>query len=76
MELKKFSALEKRIGVLVEDHTKLKKNYQELEEILENRESALVEANKRIEDLKRERDTIRSKVDSMLELLQDIQVPH
>jgi uncharacterized coiled-coil DUF342 family protein len=76
MEFTKFSELEKKIRNLLEDQTKVKKKYQELEEILKNKESALEEANKKIKGLKEERDAIRIKVDSLLELLQDIQVPH
>jgi chromosome segregation ATPase len=75
MELRKFTELNKKITDLLEDHTKLKDNCQKLEERLKNKESALAEANEKIKGLEKERNAIRTKVDSLLELLQDIQVP-
>jgi chromosome segregation ATPase len=76
MELTEFSELEKKIKNLLGDYAQLKKSYQELEDILKNKESALKEANSTIRGLTEEKDAVRTKVDSLLELLQDIQVPH
>jgi len=52
----------------------LKKKNQELEELLKNKGVELEEANIKIRGLNEERNSIRTKVDSLLDLLQDINV--
>ncbi len=75
MEFVKFNALEEKIKGLIKEQAELKKNNQELEGLLKQRETELLEVNKKNRDLEEERDAIRTKVDSLLDLLQDIQVP-
>ena len=55
MELTEFSGLEKKIKNLLGDYVQLKKSYQELEDILTNKESALKEANSTIKGLLEEK---------------------
>ncbi len=74
MELLKFEELEKKINGLIEDYAVLKKRNRELEGLLQNNTMELEEANKKMGGLKEERDAIRTKVDSLLDLLQKIKV--
>jgi hypothetical protein len=75
VEFVKFSALEEKIKILIQEQALLKKKNQELEGLLKQKEMALEEINKKVRGLDEERDAIRTKVDSLLDLLQDIQVP-
>ncbi|MCX5843962.1 MAG: hypothetical protein NT022_09450 [Deltaproteobacteria bacterium] len=72
MELVKFEELESKLRNLLEEHIFLKKKNRELEEIIRSKGLELEEANNNIRGLNEERNTIRTKVDSMLDLLQDI----
>ena len=75
MELTNFRELEEKIKMVVSEYELLKKRNQELETFLNQKNTELEEANKNIRGLKEERDFIRTKVDSLLNLLQDIHVP-
>jgi uncharacterized coiled-coil DUF342 family protein len=75
LEFLKFEELEKKINGLIDDHALLKKRNRELEGLLQNKMMELEEANKKMGGLKEERDAIRTKVDSLLDLLQKIKVP-
>ena len=75
MELVKFEELESKIKNLIEEHTLLKKKNHELEELLITKGRELEEANNKIGGLNEGRNIIRTKVDSLLDLLQDINVP-
>jgi chromosome segregation ATPase len=72
VELVKFKELEERIRGLVEEHNTLKKRSKELEELLEIKNGELREANSKIAKLNEERDSVRHKVDTLLDLLEDI----
>ena len=72
MELVKFRELEERIKGLVEDYNTLKKKTKELEELVEIRSSELREANNKITKLNEERDSVKQRVDTLLDLLEDI----
>ena len=74
MELVKFKELENKIKNLISEHSLLKKRNQELEELIKNKGLGLEEANIKIKGLNEERNSIRTKVDSLLDLLQDINV--
>ena len=74
MELIKFKELDNKIRNLISEHSLLKKKNQELEELLKNKGVELEEANIKIRGLNEERNSIRTKVDSLLDLLQDINV--
>ena len=72
MELVKFKELEERIKGLVEEYNVLKKRTKELEELIEIKSGELREANSRIAKLNEERDSVRNRVDTLLDLLEDI----
>lgn len=72
MELVKFKELEERIKGLVEEYNTLKKRTKELEELVEIKTGELKEANGKIARLNEERDSVRHKVDTLLDLLEDI----
>ncbi|MCK9392968.1 MAG: hypothetical protein M0Q01_15545 [Syntrophales bacterium] len=72
MEFVKFKELEERIIKILQEKAVLKTRSQELEELLKNKDRELEEANKKLKGLSEERETVRTKVDSLLDLLQDI----
>jgi uncharacterized coiled-coil DUF342 family protein len=72
VELVKFKELEQRIKGLVEEYSTLKKRTKELEELIEIKNGELKEANGKIAKLNEERDSVRHKVDTLLDLLEDI----
>ncbi|HOJ52468.1 MAG TPA: hypothetical protein PLT64_06660 [Syntrophales bacterium] len=74
MDLSKFGTLEERIKEIVEEHQVLKKRAQDLEGILRQKENELKQANEKIRELDEEREAIRTKVDSLLELLKNIKI--
>lgn len=71
-EFVKFQELESKIKNLLEEHALLRKKNYELEELLKSKGLELEGANNKIRGLNEERDSIRTKVDSLLDLLQDI----
>ena len=75
MELIKFKELENKLKNLIDEYASLKKKNLEIEALLKNKVMELEEANNKIRGLKEERDSVRTKVDSLLDLLQDISVP-
>ncbi|MBU2227272.1 MAG: cell division protein ZapB [Proteobacteria bacterium] len=75
VEFLKFDELEKKITGLIEDYTLLKKRNLELEEQLKNKTTELEEFSKKNGGLREERDAVRTKVDSLLDLLQEIKAP-
>jgi len=75
VEFQKFSELESKISGLLGDYALLKKRNLELEEELQNKTRELEEANKKMEGLKEDKDAVRTKVDSLLDLLQEIKAP-
>jgi uncharacterized coiled-coil DUF342 family protein len=75
VEFLKFDELEKKINGLIEDYSLLKKRNLELEGLLQNKTMEIEEANKKMGGLKEERDAVRTKVDSLLDLLQEIKAP-
>jgi uncharacterized coiled-coil DUF342 family protein len=72
VELIKFKELDDKIRNLISEHSLLRKKNQDLEELLKNKGAELEEANIKIRGLNEERNSIRTKVDSLLDLLQDI----
>jgi uncharacterized coiled-coil DUF342 family protein len=74
VELVKFEELESKIKNLINEHELLKKKNHELEELLKSKGVELEEASNKIRGLNEERNTIRTKVDSLIDLLQDINV--
>jgi len=72
VEFVKFKELEERITKILQEKVVLKTRSQELEELLKNKDRELEEANNKLKGLNEERETVRTKVDSLLDLLQDI----
>ena len=72
MELVKFKELEQRIKRLVKKHQTLKKRLKKLEELVEIKSGEIREANSKIAKLNEERDSVKQKVDTLLDLLEDI----
>jgi uncharacterized coiled-coil DUF342 family protein len=75
VEFLKFDELEKKLRDMIADYVVLKNRNLELEGLLQNRVIELEEANRKIGGLKEERDAVRTKVDSLLDLLQEIKAP-
>ena len=75
MELVKFGQLEEKIKGLIDDYSILKKEKKELEGLLKKKDGELEEVRKSLKNLQEERDAIRAKVDSLLEMIQDIDDP-
>lgn len=74
MELVKFAELEGKVKNVLAEYSLLKKRNQELVENLKKMELELEGARGRIKELTEEKDVIRTKVDSLLELLRDVEV--
>lgn len=74
VEIVKFEQLEDKIKHLISEYKVLKKKNQELEDLLKNKGLELEEANIKIRGLSEEKNSIRTKVDSLLDLLQEIDV--
>jgi uncharacterized coiled-coil DUF342 family protein len=74
VELVKFEELESKIKNLINEHELLKKKNRELEELLKSKGVELEETSNKIRGLNEERNTIRTKVDSLIDLLQDINI--
>lgn len=72
MEFVKFKELEDKIKYLINEYAILKKKNQALEELLKNKGVELEEANTKIKLLNEERSNVRTKVDSLLDLFQGI----
>ena len=74
VELIKFKELDDKIRNLISEHSLLITKNQELEELLKITGLELEEANIQLRGLNEERNSVRTKVDSLLDLLQDINV--
>lgn len=74
MSLIKFDDLEGKIKGIIEEYSFLKKRNEELEELIKNKNGELEEANSKTKGLREELDAVHAKVDSLLDMLQDINV--
>ena len=72
MELEKFKKLEDKIKVIVSEKVSLKKQIQILEETLKNKEAELERVKGKLKALDEERNSVRARVDSLLDLIADI----
>ena len=73
MDLVKFSELEDKIKTIVSEQNFLKKQCQVLEEALKNKESEIEKYKSELKALDEERNSVRARVDSLLDLLADIE---
>ena len=74
LELEKFKELEEKIKNVLTEYSSLKKQNQELKELLKNKGLELEGATERLGELNEERDAIRTRLDSLINLLQDVDV--
>lgn len=74
MEISKFTELEEKIKYIVNEQVFLKKQISVLEDALKNKESELEEYKSKLRVLDEERNSVRARVDSLLDLLADIEV--
>ena len=72
MELEKFKKLEDKINIIVSEKVALKKQIQILEETLKNKEAELEGVKGKLKALDEERNSVRARVDSLLELIADV----
>ncbi|OGP68580.1 MAG: hypothetical protein A2W27_06065 [Deltaproteobacteria bacterium RBG_16_44_11] len=72
MELEKFKELEDKIKGIINEKVFLKKQIKTLEEALKNKEAELVGLNSKLTASNEERNSVRARVDSLLDLLSDI----
>jgi chromosome segregation ATPase len=72
VELEKFAKLEDKIKVIISEKVSLKKQIHTLEETLKNREAELEKLNGKIKVLDEERNSVRTRVDSLLDLIADV----
>jgi len=72
VELEKFKELEDKIIGIVSEKGFLKKQILILEEALKNKEAELEGLNSKLKALDEERNSVRARVDSLLDLLADI----
>ena len=74
MEAVKFNALEEKIKSIIDEYSVLKQRNQDLEMLLKGKEGELEDIKNKMKILHEERDTVRTKVDSLLDMLQNIPV--
>ena len=74
MEISKFAELEDKIKHIVGEQVFLKKQITILEEALKNKESEIEQYKSKLRVLDEERNSVRARVDSLLDLLADIEV--
>ena len=72
MELEKFKKLEDKINAIVSEKIALKKQIQILEETLKNKEAELEGVKGKLKALDEERNSVRARVDSLLDLIADV----
>ena len=75
VEIGKFTELEEKIKHIVSEQVFLKKQITIMEDALQNKESEIEEYQNKLRVLDEERDNVRTRVDSLLDLLADIEVP-
>lgn len=75
IELEKLGELEQRIKRILEEYSTLKDRNRELEKLLEGKSTELEEVKNKTRVLNEEKDAVRARVDMLLEMLHDIEVP-
>jgi len=74
VEISKFAELEEKIKHIVSEQVFFKKQISVLEEALKNKELEIEGYKSKLKVLDEERDSVRARVDSLLDLLADIEV--
>ena len=73
MELVKFNELEEKVKSIIKEYALLKKRNEELEVLLKGKDGELEEVRNKIGMLNEERDSVRTKLDSLLDMLHGIE---
>jgi len=74
VELVKFNELEEKVKSIIKEYALLKKRNEELEVLLKSKDGELEEVRNKIGMLNEERDSVRTKVDLLLDMLHGIEV--
>lgn len=74
VELVKFNELEEKVKSIIKEYALLKKRNEELEVLLKSKDGELEEVGNKIGMLNEERDSVRTKVDSLLDMLHGIEI--
>jgi chromosome segregation ATPase len=74
VEIGKFTELEDKIKHIVSEQVFLKKQISILEDALKNKESEIEQYKSKLRVLDEERNSVRARVDSLLDLLADIEI--
>jgi len=74
LKLERFGELEQKIRGIVEEYSTLKDRNRELEKLLEGKSAELEDTNNRIRAFNNEKDVLRTRVDSLLDMLRDVEV--
>ena len=74
MEISKFAELEQKIKKIVSEQIFLKKQISALEDTLKDKETEIEDFRNKFKILDEERNSVRTRVDSLLDLLADIEV--
>ena len=74
MEIVKFTELEDKIKHIVSEQVFLKKQILISEEALKNKELEIEQLQSKVRVLDEERNSVRARVDSLLDLLADVEV--
>jgi len=72
LELEKFKELEEKIKNILSEYALLKKQNQELKELLNNQGLELEGAKGNLGKFSEERDAARARLDALINLLQDV----
>ena len=74
MEISKFAELEQKIKKIVSEQIFLKWQISALEDTLKDKETEIEDFRNKFKILEEERNSVRTRVDSLLDLLADIEV--
>jgi len=74
VELVKFNELEEKVKSIIKEYALLKKRNEELEVLLKSKDGELEGVRNKIGMLNEERDSVRTKVDSLLDMLHGIEI--
>ena len=74
--MEKFGELELTIRSLVDEYVVVKKRNNELEKLYEGVHKELEAAKQKLNVMNSEKETVRQKVNGLIDMLRDIKMPH